>query len=153
MIMKEKKAITKQLDTQVTQLVEKFGFEKSIGLIKSITDSGSIVSDTNKLELTIDYLKSKTTDVFNISETVLLNSIEDEARKARMCNYYLLVRYLGMSYAHVGKYFKQTKRAIRYNYKKFEEILSIKSYYKELYARFEVLEHVFMNYLIHLNLS
>ncbi|GGG35978.1 hypothetical protein GCM10011344_41110 [Dokdonia pacifica] len=151
--MEEKQLLTKELDAEILQLIAKFGFERAIKVMQSMTCSDRIITNTHKVDLVVHFLKIKATEVFDVPISTLLTATDESSKQARMCSYYLLITYLDMSYRSVGKYYKKSNRSTRYNYKKLEEILSIKSYYKELYERFVVLERLFINYLIQLNMK
>lgn len=151
--MKKKKSLAKQLDAEIVRLITKFGYEKAIQVMQSVSCSDRMITDTHKVDMVVHFLKIKASEVFDLPISELLTATDQPSKQARMCSYYLLITYLGMSYSSVGKYYKKSNRSIRYNYKKLEEILSIKSYYKELYERFVILESLFINYLMQLNMK
>lgn len=151
--MKKKKSLAKQLDTEIVQLITKFGYERAIKVMQSVSCSDRLITNTHKVDLVVHFLKIKASEIFDVALSELLTATDESSKQARMCSYYLLITYLDMSYRSVGKYYKKSNRSVRYNYKKLEEILSIKSYYKELYECFVVLESLFINYLIQLNMN
>ncbi|WP_242446434.1 hypothetical protein [Nonlabens agnitus] len=68
-----------------------------------------------------------------------------------MACYFLLKKYTDTSYAKIGESFKQSKRAVMYNYHKCDGIFSIPSFYKPFVANLQVLENNVVNFIAKLN--
>jgi len=146
--MEKKTPVFQELDQGVQHLVSIYGYDKAVGMVHNLCVVNQTINSPDQLELSVHFLIKKATAIFGITPKDIYEGKKQHMRDARMCCYYLLIRHLKMSYNTVGIYFKQKKRHVRYSYKKCEEILSIKSYYKDLYARLQRLEQLFVNYLI-----
>jgi len=146
--MKKKTSAFQELHQGIEQLVFIYGYEKALRMVGSLCALDKTIGNPDRLELSVSFLKKKAMELFNVDSKDMLHGNKQHIRDARMCCYYLLIEHLDMSYSMVGIYFERNKRHVRHSYKKCEDILSIKSYYKDLYARFERLEQLFVNYII-----
>ena len=149
-ISKENLTIYGLLDMRVQQLVAKFGITRAIAMLDGMTSETIVLDDTEKEVMIVNFLTTRAKKHFGFTGKDFYSSQDQNVRDARMSCYYLLVKHLGMNYQTIAYYYKQKRRNIRYNYKKIEEILLIKSYYKDFAKRFDTLEASLINYLIEL---
>ena len=149
-ISKERLTIYGLLDIRVQELVSKFGITRAIAMLDGMTSATIVLDDTEKEVLIINFLNTRAKKYFGFTGKDFYNAQDQNARDARMSCYYLLVKHLDMNYQTVGYYYKQKRRNIRYNFKKIEEILLIKSYYKDFAKRFDTLEASLITYLLEL---
>ena len=136
------------LQHSVDTLIGKFGLKKTIEVLESLSENTQLKSkESDKIKLLFVYIVSKSIKVFDLKEEDYYTNTIQEYREARMSCYYLLRKYTGISYRKIGEDFKQTKRAILYNYQKCEDMLSIPTYYKEFADRFKTLEDHLINFI------
>lgn len=149
-ISKENLTIYGLLDTRVQELVSKFGITRAIVILDGITSGKTVLDDSEKETLIINFLTVRAKKHFGFSGDDFLESQDQNARDARMCCYYLLIKHVDMNYQTIAHYYRQKRRNIRYNYKKLEEIVVIKPFYKDFFKRFDALEASFITYLLEL---
>ena len=136
------------LQHSVDTLIGKFGLKKTIEVLESLSENTQLKpKESDKIKLLFVYIVSKSIIVFDLKEEDYYTNTIQEYREARMSCYYLLREYTGISYRKIGEDFKQTKRAILYNYQKCEDMLSIPTYYKEFADRFKTLEDHLINFI------
>lgn len=150
-ISEKKMTIYGLLDMRVQELVSKFGIRRATEMIHSMTSAKTVLDDSEKEVLVINFLNKHAKKLFGFCGSDFFLDQEQNTRDARMCCYYLLVKHLGMNYHTIAYYYKQKRRSIRYNYKKLDELIVIKSFYKDLFKRFDALEVSFLNFLMELN--
>ncbi|TGV03596.1 hypothetical protein [Flavivirga rizhaonensis] len=140
------------LQQSIDTLIGKFGLNKTIEVIDNLSGNTELQSkDSEKVKLLLVFIISQAIEVFNLQEEHFYSSTIQEYREARMACYYLLKKYTKTSYAKIGENFKQSKRAILYNYHKCDEILSIPQYYKTFVEKFKTLENNTINFIAKLN--
>ncbi|WP_010520459.1 hypothetical protein [Aquimarina agarivorans] len=140
------------LQERIDVLIGTFGLSKTIEVITSLTNNTELITkDNEKMKLLLVFLISQSIQVFDLKEANYFTSTVQEYREARMSCYYLLKKYTGSSYAKIGEDFKQSKRAVMYNYNKCDEILSIPQFYKQFIEKFKTLENNFINFIAKLN--
>lgn len=140
------------LQQGIDALLGKFGLQKTIEVIQSLSSNTQLTaSDQDKSKLLIVFIISQSIEIFDLKEEKFYESTVQEYREARMCCYYLLKKYTDCSYAKIGESFKQSKRAILYNYHKCDEILSIPQFYKSFVEKFKSLENNTINFIAKLN--
>lgn len=150
--MKKEQPDYSDLQHSVDTLIGKFGLVKTIEVINNLSGNTQLQSsDTQKVNLLLVYIVSQSIQIFNLQETDFYASSIQEYRDARMACYFLLKKYTDTSYAKIGENFKQSKRAVMYNYHKCDEILSIPSFYKPFVAKFKILENNVVNFIAKLN--
>ncbi len=138
------------LDLRVQQLVSKFGITRAIAMLDGMTSAKIVLDDTEKEVLIVNFLTKRSQKHFGFTGKDFYIAQDQNARDARMSCYYLLVKHLDMNYQTIAYYYKQKRRNIRYSYKKIEEILEIKSYYKDFAKRFDTLEASLITYILEL---
>ena len=149
-ISKERLTIYGLLDIRVQELVSKFGITRAIAMLDGMTSATIVLDDTEKEVLIINFLNTRAKKYFGFKGKDFYNAQDQNARDARMSCYYLLVKHLDMNYQTIAYYYKQKRRNIRYNYKKIEEIIEIKTFYKDFFKRFDALESSLITYLLEL---
>lgn len=150
--MKKEQPIIATYRQSVDTLIGKFGLAKTIEVINNLSGNAQLKSsDTQKVKLLVVYFISQSIQIFDLQEPKFYTSNIQEYRDARMACYFLLKKYTDTSYAKIGESFKQSKRAVMYNYHKCDEILSIPSFYKPFVAKFQVLENNVVNFIAKLN--
>ncbi|MFC4633517.1 hypothetical protein ACFO3O_06340 [Dokdonia ponticola] len=138
------------LDVRVQQLVSKFGITRAIAMLDGMTSPQIVLDDAEKEVLIVNFLNKRAQKYFGFTAKDFYNAQDQNARDARMSCYYLLVKHVGMNYQTIAYYYKQKRRNIRYNYKKIEEIIEIKTFYKDFFKRFDALESSLITYLLEL---
>ncbi len=149
-ISKENLTIYGLLDIRVQELVSKFGVARATVMIHGMTSAKTLLDDSEKQTLIIHFLNGRAKKEFGFLGTDFCQAQDQNARDARMCCYYLLIKHVEMNYQTIAYYYKQKRRNIRYNYKKLEEIIVIKPFYKDFFMRFDALEASFITYLLEL---
>ena len=140
------------LQDSIDNLIGKFGLPKTIEIIDSLTNNTALTTkDKEKTKLLLIFVIAQSIEVFDLKEESFYSSPVQEYREARMSCYYLLKKYTDSSYAKIGENFKQSKRAILYNYHKCDEILSIPQFYKSFVEKFKILENNTINFIAKLN--
>ncbi|WP_346881285.1 hypothetical protein [uncultured Algibacter sp.] len=140
------------LQDSIDNLIGKFGLPKTIEVIDSLTNNTALTTkDKEKTKLLLIFVIAQSIEVFDLKEESFYSSPVQEYREARMSCYYLLKKYTDSSYAKIGENFKQSKRAILYNYHKCDEILSIPQFYKSFVEKFKILENNTINFIAKLN--
>lgn len=140
------------LQQSIDTLIGKFGLQKTIEVIGSLSNNTELqATDSEKVKLLLVFIVSQSIEVFDLKEEQFYSSTIQEYREARMACYYLLKKYTDTSYAKIGENFKQSKRAILYNYHKCDEILSIPQYYRFFVEKFKTLENNTINFIAKLN--
>ena len=138
------------LDVRVQQLVSKFGITRAVALLDGMTSARIVLDDSEKEVLIVNFLNTRAKKYFGFAGKDFCKAQDQNARDARMSCYYLLVKHLDMNYQTIGYYYKQKRRNVRYNYKKIEEIIEIKTFYKDFFKRFDALESSLITYLLEL---
>jgi len=140
------------LQQSIDTLIGKFGLGKTIEVIQSLTNNTELQSkDYQKVKLLLVFVISQSIEIFHLEEEKFYTSSIQEYREARMSCYYILKKYTTNSYAKIGEEFKQSKRAILYNYHKCDEILSIPQFYKPFVEKFKTLENNVINFIAKMN--
>lgn len=150
--MKKEQPDYSDLQQSVDTLIGKFGLVKTIEVINNLSGNAQLKSsDTQKVKLLVVYIISQSIQIFDLQEPEFYTSTIQEYRDARMACYFLLKKYTDTSYAKIGESFKQSKRAVMYNYHKCDEILSIPQFYKPFVEKFKILENNIINFIAKLN--
>ncbi len=150
--MSKTKVNYQQLQHRIDILVGKFGLEKTIEIMDSLSNNTDLKTlDDEKVKLLQTYLISQSIEIFDLEMKDFYTSMVPEYREARMSCYYLLRKYTDISFSSIGKRFKHSKRAVLYHYQKCVDILSIPEYYDTFIKRLQMLENNSINFIAKLD--
>jgi chromosomal replication initiation ATPase DnaA len=131
-----------ELQNNLDKVIGKFGLEKANSLLITFLDKTAVrVREHKQVKILITFIMAQVSEVFDISETDLVESNIPECKDARMVCYYLLMKFTQLSYARIGQIFDNRKRRhVMYYCHRCSDILRISTSTSPFIDKYNLIE-------------
>lgn len=139
------------LNAKLEQLVQQLGCPMTLELLEALLTNRDLdTADPTKLSRMQEFLMTHSVLVFDLRVEKFFTHRGQEYHDARMACQYLMRKHTQCSHAMIGELWQTSKRMVIYACNKYDEMLSIPSYYQELLEKLNQLEIALLQFLTQL---
>lgn len=137
-----------RLQKVVNNVVSNVGILKAIDLFEGIDNNSTLTSkEDSKVKCIINFIISKTIEVYHLNEDKYHTSEIIEYRDARMIAFHVIKSLVDISYGKLAEVFGRTKRSVMYYTKKVDDFLTVSNHHRKFILNYMSIERSALDFI------